>query len=204
MSLSHLEQSAQTKHLEDLMLLARLPRKRSSGFTLVELMIVVAIIGILAAVAIPAFSKYIKRSKTAEAAGHLNKMWAGSVTYYETDHVDAAGVPIPRQFPASSKAVIGGGKECACQDTGKCPGGQAEWNVASEPWVALSFSIPDPFLYRPVYTSAGTGNASTFTAEAIGDLDCNTKLSNFKRLGAVDGNGDVTGSKAPIVTNELE
>src|SRR4051794_19892162 len=74
-------------------------RKRQSGFTLVELMIVVAIIGILAAVATPAFSKYVKRSRTAEAVGHLNKMWAGSVTYYETDHTDSSGNAVPKQFP---------------------------------------------------------------------------------------------------------
>jgi len=175
-------------------------RKRGSGFTLVELMIVVAIIGILAAVAIPAFSKYIKRSKTAEAAGHLNKLWAGSVAYFETDHVDANGVALAKQFPASVNNVPG--VDCSCQASGKCPGGGVEWKDPS--WVALSFSLPDPFIYKPKYTSAGVGSASTFTAEAIGDLDCNGTESNFKRLGAVDQNGDVSGSKSPIVTNELE
>ena len=46
-------------------------RSRPSGFTLVELMIVVAIIGLLAAVAIPAYNDYLKKVQVSEATGLL-------------------------------------------------------------------------------------------------------------------------------------
>jgi hypothetical protein len=56
----------------------------------------------------------------------------------------------------------------------------------------------------PHYTSTGIASAATFVASATGDLDCNKKVSSFVRNGSIDGNGDVVGSRAPIITNELE
>jgi len=178
-------------------------RKKSGGFTLVELMIVVAIIGILAAVAIPAFTRYVKKSRTSEAVGHLNKEWAGSLTYYESDHVAAQGTMLPKQFPGASGAWANSGQACGCATGGRCPGGSPVWG-SDGVWQALNFSLPDPHNYLPGYSSALTGTSANFTAAALGDLNCNTTLASFTRQGAVNTNGDVTGSYQPLIVNELE
>lgn len=177
-------------------------RKKSGGFTLVELMIVVAIIGILAAVAIPAFTRYVKKSRTAEAVGHLNKEWSGSLTYYESDHIAEGGTMLPKKFPGDTAAPAYA-EECGCLTGGRCAGGSSVWGTDGV-WLALNFSLPDPHNYMPRYTSSGEGSAAAFTALATGDLNCNTVVASFSRQGGINDNGDVTGSYQPLIVNELE
>ena len=57
-------------------------KMRARGFTLIELMITVAILGILAAIAIPSFGAFIARSKTAEASANLGALFKTAASYY--------------------------------------------------------------------------------------------------------------------------
>ncbi len=58
---------------------------KSNGFTLIELMIVVAIIGILAAVAIPAYQDYTKRAHISEGLGLASAAKVAVTEYYNTN-----------------------------------------------------------------------------------------------------------------------
>lgn len=58
--------------------------KKQQGFTLIELMIVVAIIGILAAVAIPAYQDYTARAQASEAVTLLGGLKTPVAEYYQT------------------------------------------------------------------------------------------------------------------------
>ena len=161
-------------------------KKVLAGFTLVELMIVVVILGILAAVAIPAFTRYVKRSKTSEATGNISKIYQGEVSYFNQSSEQsvasfASAVATPSDTPSASKFPA-----------------QPTAFTGDSGWSAIGFSVDSP-LY---YAYSATASATDFTAEALGDIDGDNTNSTFRRSAALNA-GEIQGSQI-VITNELE
>ena len=77
---------------------------RAKGFTLIELMVVVVIIGLLAAIAIPALDRNVKRSKTSEAVLNLRGYSMVAVTSYQATQTDRQGEELNPHFPSNDRA----------------------------------------------------------------------------------------------------
>lgn len=174
--------------------------RNRKGFTLIELMIVVAILGILAAVAIPAFLKYIKRSKTSEATMNIRKMYDGAVSYFSSEYADSTGNILANQFPENAIQPDAAPTEAKYDPV--------DWDGSTDngTWTALQFAVSDPHYYQYQYNSTNNTadpNQSVFTASAFGDLDGDGTQSTFVRFGSVL-NMEVTGSAGLYIANELE
>lgn len=89
----------------------RLLGRCARGFTLIELMIVVAVVAILAAIAIPAYTAYVTRSKLTEAFSGLTSMSLAAQQYFQDNRTYLAnggtGSSTTCPVPAASAADFG-------------------------------------------------------------------------------------------------
>ena len=103
----------------------RLPCSR--GFTLIEVMIVVAIVGILGAIALPAYGDYVRRSKIVEATSNLSDMRTRMEQFFLDNrtylNAGACGVPDRDLASFGFVCVPGGGQTWTITATGKSTNG---------------------------------------------------------------------------------
>ena len=181
-------------------------RNRPRGFTLIELMVVVAILGVLSALAIPAFIGYMRRARTSEAVQTIRSIYTSAAALYASE----------RATRGISSVVV---TACVAETTSlspSMPGPDKQFFAGGAGFDQLAFKQADYIYYGYGINSVappGGGivcvsnpppdlNVYTFYAE--GDLDGDNERSTFELAVGAQGGYTLYHSRGFHIVNEIE
>ena len=154
-------------------------RKRQAGFTLIEMMFVVAIIAVLAALAIPQFMSDSRKTKTSsEVMAFFAELGSKQEQYKVENGVYLATAACPSTTSTTGQAVTG------CVTTG-------------QPWAPLNVKLPTTNAYCKYTTTVGTSNTVGPTV-SVGAATFNFTAPNaswYYLVAECDMDGDATTTK---------
>jgi type II secretory pathway pseudopilin PulG len=180
--------------------------RTTAAFTLVEVSLILGVLGVLLAVAVPAFVRALRVSKVTEAQDELARIHEHAARYY------------------ASPQVIDGRKHLRClpEPAGPTPASPsvkpttADFASADAPgattWRALEYAPSGPTRFRytflPAQSGCGTATdrpsaAPLLTLRAEGDLDGDGKLSRFERT-ARDRDGELVFDALLSIRDRIE
>lgn len=183
-------------------------RRIRRGFTLIEMMVVIVILGILASIALPAYMKYVNRARRSEGIMNLQKIYAGAVSYFMSERAGPNGQILPKQFPDQVNWTPN--LAVCCSFAGrKCPAYVGGLFEKVPTWEAIGFSIADPFYFSytnwPVKLTGAGAPGDWDELAAAADLNCDL-VNRFyvRRRAYVTADYQISGTGAIIEQGQSE